>query len=72
MNYSQEWLETLKYYRNNWEKHVYPYDLKRHAARNYYIFKQKIKHIPIVGPIITNRYQKVKEDLRMRFSHLTL
>ena len=72
MNYSREWLDTLVYYRNNWEKHVYPYDFKRHAARNYYVFKQKIKQIPIVGPIITNRYQKAKEDLRMRFSHLTL
>ena len=72
MNYSREWLDALVYYRNNWEKLVYPHDYKRHVAIKYYIFKQKIKSIPILGPIITNRYQKVKEDLRMRFSHLTL
>ena len=72
LNYSEEWLQKLKYYRNHWEKIVYPHDYKRHIAMNYYMFKQKVKKIPVIGPIITNRYQKIKQDIRMRFSHLTL
>ena len=67
-NYSDEWLEELKYYRANWEAKVYPWThFRRHAGRGYYKFKQNIKNIPVVGPIIQDHYQKAKRDLKMGF-----
>ena len=70
MNYSEEWLVTLKYYRDNWDKFVYPNDYKRHMARSYHNFKQKIKNIPVVGPLIAKKYQKAKENIKLGFSDL--
>ena len=67
MNYSQPWLDTLKYYKDNWEKEVYPHNYKRSAAHSYYRFKQKVKHVPIFGPMAVKLYQKTKEDLKMHF-----
>ena len=72
MNYSPEWLKTLKYYRDHWEEKVYPWHDSRRAELAYYKFKQKIKKIPVVGPIIEDKYQRTKENVRKRFAHLTL
>ena len=33
----------------------------------YYRFKQKVKHVPIFGPMAVKLYQKTKEDLKMHF-----
>ena len=44
MNYSEEWLQTLKYYRANWESIVYPFTYKRAALRSYYGLKQLIQN----------------------------
>tara|TARA_Y100000590_G_scaffold287454_1_gene323606 strand:- start:850 stop:2313 length:1464 start_codon:yes stop_codon:yes gene_type:complete len=66
MNYSEEWLETLKYYRANWESVVYPFTYKRAVSKSYYGFKQMISNIPYFGPIIRNNYQKAKKRIMMR------
>ena len=67
LNYSEDWLETLKYYRSNWEKEVYPWhDFKRVGARAFFRFKQKIKEIPVAGPLIQDRYQKAKRNIKMK------
>jgi hypothetical protein len=58
MNYPEEWLKTLKYYRANWENIVYPFTYKRTALSAYHAFKQMIKSIPFFGPIIQKHYQK--------------
>jgi len=63
MNYPDEWLETLKYYRANWENIIYPLTFKRAAFKSYHGFKQMIKGIPIFGPIIQNQYQKTKQKI---------
>jgi len=65
LNYDQEWLDKLKYYRENWERIVYPWDLKRSAGRGYYQFKQTVRKLPIVGPIIQSQYRKGKEAIKM-------
>jgi len=70
MNYSEEWLTTLKYYRDNWDYVVYPNDYKRHVMAGYYRFKQKIKNIPIIGPIIAKKYLLAKENIKKRFNNI--
>ena len=66
LNYDQEWLDTLKYYRANWAKIVYPFSYRRTALRSLDSFKQMIKDIPFFGPIIKDRYQKTKREVKMR------
>jgi len=66
MNYSEEWLQTLKYYRANWESIVYPFTYKRAALRSYHGLKQLIQNIPYFGPIIKNNYKKAKQRIIMR------
>jgi len=66
MNYSEEWLRTLKYYRDNWENIIYPFTYKRAASNAYHEFKQMIKGIPYFGPIIKNHYQKIKQKIIFR------
>jgi len=66
LNYSEEWLETLKYYRSNWYKQVYPwYNYQKTAWRLYYNFKQEVKKIPVVGPMITDKWRQAKQDIKM-------
>ena len=67
LNYSQEWLETLKYYRANWGKIVHPFSYRRSALRTLDRLKQAVKDIPIFGPIIKNRYQKTKRGIKMAY-----
>ena len=67
MNYSQEWLNTLTYYKENWEKEVYPNNYKRSILHSYYRFKQKIKKVPVLGPMVVSVYQKTKEEWKMHF-----
>ena len=66
MNYSEEWLETLKYYRANWENKVYPFTYRRAASNAYHEFKQMIKGIPFFGPITQKYYQKTKQKISFR------
>ena len=66
MNYPEKWLQTLKYYRANWENIVYPFTYKRTALNTYHGFKQMIKGIPFFGPIIQKQYQKTKQELTFR------
>jgi radical SAM superfamily enzyme YgiQ (UPF0313 family) len=63
MNYPEKWLQTLKYYRANWENIVYPFTYKRAVSNTCHEFKQTIKGIPFFGPIIKNHYQKVKQKI---------
>ena len=65
LNYSEEWLATLKHYRANWAKIVYPFTFRRAALRSLDRFKQGVKDIPIFGPIIKDRYQKTKRNIKM-------
>jgi len=66
MNYPEEWLQTLKYHRANWENIVYPFSYRRTALNAYNEFKQMIKDIPFFGPIIKNNYQKTKQKISFR------
>ena len=69
LNYSEEWLETLKYYRSNWYKEVFPRtelkNVKRTAEDFYYIFKQQVKKIPVLGPLAVNRWRAAKRGVKM-------
>ena len=65
LNYSEEWLETLKYYRSNWAREIYPFSYRRTFFRTVDGLKQIIKDIPIVGPMIKDRYQKAKRSIKM-------
>ena len=69
MNYSEEWLETLKYYRETWYRHVFPRsdikNIKRTAGDLYFIFKQQVKKIPVVGPIATDGWRATKRGMNM-------
>ena len=60
MNYSEEWLETLKYYRANWEKIIYPKTFSRDVSSKYHEIKKMVNSVPFFGPIIKNIYQKTK------------
>lgn len=60
MNYSQEWLETLKYFRENWAREVYPiYNLK-HYPDFFKNTKQVVGSIPILGNFLKKQYYKQK------------
>jgi len=63
MNYPEEWLQTLKYYRANWENIIYPFTYRRAASNAYHSFKQMIKSVPFFGPIIQKHYQKTKQKI---------
>jgi len=65
LNYSEEWLETLKYYRANWSREIHPFSYKRTALRAVDRLKQSVNAIPIFGPIIKNHYQKTKRNVKM-------
>ena len=67
LNYSEEWLATLKHYRAEWSKIVHPFSYRRSYWRTVDKFKQVIKDIPILGPVIKDRYQKTKRNLKMSF-----
>ena len=75
LNYSEEWLETLKYYRSNWYKEVFPRtelkNIKRTAEDFYFIFKQQVKKIPVVGPIATERWRAAKRGVTMSLNRDT-
>jgi len=58
MNYPEEWLQTLKYYRANWENIIYPFTYRRAASSAYIAFKRMVKSTPFFGPIILKHYQK--------------
>ena len=58
MDYSQEWLDTLRYFRENWVKEVYPiYNLK-HYPKLFSDTKKIVKSIPILGNLITKQFYK--------------
>jgi len=60
MNYSPEWLETLKYFRENWVREVYPiYNLK-HYPELFKNTKQVVGSIPILGNFLKKQYYKQK------------
>ena len=65
LNYPEEWLVTLKYYRSHWAREVFPFSYRRTFLRVVDGFKQRIKDIPVVGPIIEDRYQKTKRNIKM-------
>ena len=65
LNYSKEWLETLKYYRANWSREIHPFSYSRTALRAIDRLKQSVKAIPIFGPIIKDRYQKTKRNVKI-------
>ena len=65
LNYSKEWLETLKYYRANWSREIHPFSYRRTALRAVDRLKQSVNAIPIFGPIIKNHYQKTKRNVKL-------
>ena len=65
LNYSEEWLETLKYYRSHWAREIFPFSYRRTFFRAVDGLKQRIKDIPYVGPMIKDRYQKTKRSIKM-------
>ena len=69
LNYDEEWLETLKYYRSNWYTEVFPRNKIKNITRTtldlYYNFKQQIKRIPVVGPIVTDQWRAAKREVKM-------
>ena len=69
LNYDEEWLETLKYYRSNWYTEVFPRTKMKNITRTtldlYYNFKQQIKRIPVVGPIVTDQWRAAKREVKM-------
>ena len=46
---------------------IHPFSYKRSALRTIDRFKQAVKDIPIIGPIIKDRYQKTKRDVKMAY-----
>ena len=66
LNYSEEWLKILRYYRFNWDEEIYPYDVKRFSIKNWNGFKNKIKSIPVFGPLLREKYSMYKEYLNYK------
>ncbi len=60
MDYSPEWLETLKYFRDNWIKEVYPFYNIKHYPSLFKNTKQIVGSIPIVGDFLKKQYYKKK------------
>ncbi len=60
MDYSPEWLETLKYFRDNWIKEVYPFYNIKHYPSLFKNTKQIVGSIPIVGNFLKKQYYKKK------------
>ena len=46
---------------------VHPFSYKRSVFRTVDRLKQAVKDIPIIGPIIKDRYQKTKRDIKMSY-----
>ena len=63
LKYSDEWKATLRYYRSNWNKEIYPYDYKRIISENWSEFKNQIKSIPVIGPALKEKYVMTREGL---------
>ena len=70
MNYPEEWLQTLKYYKANWENIIYPFTYRKNGSNTFREFKQMIKGIPFIGPIIKNYYQKTKQEITFRLHNI--
>ena len=60
MAYDQEWLDTLKYFKDNWTKEVYPFYNIKHYPALFKDTKRVINSIPIVGKFLRNQYYKQK------------
>ena len=60
MAYDQEWLDTLKYFKDNWTKEVYPFYNIKHYPDLFKDTKRMINSIPIVGKFLRNQYYKQK------------
>ena len=70
MNYPEEWLKTLKYYKANWENIIYPFTYRKNGSNTFREFKQMIRGIPFIGPIIRNYYQKTKQEITFRLHNI--
>ena len=60
MAYSDEWLETLKYYKDNWAREVYPFYNIKHYPSLLNDTKKIVRSVPIVGSFLTKMYYKKK------------
>ena len=60
MAYSDEWLETLKYYKDNWAREVYPFYNIKHYPSLLNDTKKIVRSVPIVGSFLTKLYYKKK------------
>ena len=60
MDYSDEWLETLKYYKENWAREVYPFYNIKHYPSLLDSTKKIVRSVPIVGSALTKLYYKKK------------
>ena len=63
LNYSEDWKKVLRYYRTNWDKEIYPYNLNRVRAQSWQNFKNQIKAIPVFGPVLRDNYSIIKNRL---------
>ena len=52
MDYPQDWLDTLRYFRENWTSEVYPFYNIKHYPALFKDTKRVINSIPIVGKFL--------------------
>ena len=60
MNYPQDWLDTLKYFRENWTKEVYPFYNLKHYPELFSKTKTIVGSIPVVGNFLRKQYYRQK------------
>ena len=61
MAYSDEWLNTLKYFKDNWTKEVYPFYNIKHYPALLKDTKKVVGSIPIFGKLLKDQYYKKKQ-----------
>jgi len=61
LNYSEDWLKTLVYFKENWTKEVYPWHNIKHYPKTFNKIKQIVGKIPFIGPELKKRYHQTKQ-----------
>jgi len=61
MAYSDEWLDTLKYFKDNWTREVYPIYNIKHYPTLLKDTKKLVGSIPIIGKLLKEQYYKKKQ-----------
>jgi anaerobic magnesium-protoporphyrin IX monomethyl ester cyclase len=61
MDYSEEWLDTLKYFKENWTKEVYPFYNIKHYPSILKDTKKIVGSIPILGSALKKQFYRRKQ-----------